>query len=116
MNTVTITGTTLSVQRRLGQVVVVQAAFGHSPRLRAGRHIRPWGEQRAEGPPSTGLNLPGKWAGTFTRDGEKSFWNVSTPSETVVIELDGVDYQRLILTVDDPRGLVDRVNAAVQSS
>lgn len=29
-----------------------------------------------------GLSIPGKYAGTFHRDGEKTFWNVSDPRGT----------------------------------
>ena len=63
-----------------------------------------------------GLGLPGKWSGTFTRDGEKAFWNVSDGMRTVVIELTDEHYARLVLTVEEPRGTVDRINAAIQQS
>lgn len=58
--------------------------------------------------------MPGKWSGTFVREGEKSFWNVDVPGDTVVIELGDEDYSRLVLTVDNPRELVDAINAAIQ--
>ncbi len=61
-----------------------------------------------------GLGMPGKWAGTFHKDGDKSFWNVSAPNETIVIELVEEDYARLVLTVDKPRYVVDAINVAVQ--
>ena len=60
-----------------------------------------------------GLHIPGKWAGTFSREGTLSFWNVGTPGRTVVVELTGERYQRLFLSVEDPRALVDAINAAV---
>lgn len=60
-----------------------------------------------------GLGLPGKWSGTYTRDGERTFWNVSDAASTVVIELIDEKYARLILTVNQPRVTVDRINAAV---
>ncbi|WP_207670160.1 hypothetical protein [Orlajensenia flava] len=61
-----------------------------------------------------GLNVPGKWSGTFTKDGDRSFWNVSAPGETVVVELSDEHYARLFLTVDQPRSVVDAVNLALQ--
>lgn len=59
-----------------------------------------------------GLHVPGKWAGTFSRDGDLSFWNVGTPGRTVVVELTGERYRRLFLSVEEPRALVDAINAA----
>ena len=61
-----------------------------------------------------GLSIPGKWIGTFRQKKENSFWNVSTSGATVVIELDREDFTRLILTVDDPNGIVESINAAIQ--
>jgi len=64
-----------------------------------------------------GLAVPGKWAGTFTKDGDTSFWNVSGRRSghrrTIVVQLDQEKYQRLYLTVADPRGTVDAINAAI---
>jgi hypothetical protein len=61
-----------------------------------------------------GLSIPGKYAGTFVQDGEKSFWNVSGAGKTIVIQLANEDYDRLVLTVDEPRTLVDQINNLVQ--
>lgn len=64
-----------------------------------------------------GLAVPGKWAGTFTKDGDTCFWNVSGRRRghrrTIVVQLDQEKYQRLYLTVADPRATVDAVNAAL---
>lgn len=60
-----------------------------------------------------GLHTPGKWTGTFTRHGEKSFWNVSEPGRTIVIQLAEEHFARLMLTVEEPRTVVDLINAAV---
>jgi hypothetical protein len=66
-----------------------------------------------------GLAVPGKWAGTFTKDGDTSFWNVSArrsgQRRTIVVQLDQEKYQRLYLTVADPRGTVDAINARLNS-
>ena len=65
------------------------------------------------------LAVPGKWAGTFTKDGDTSFWNVSPRRSghrrTIVVQLDQEKYQRLYLTVADPRGTVDAINAGLSS-
>jgi len=76
-----------------------------------GATLDPDANHEPKGIRAPGLAIPGKWSGTFHRDGEKSFWNVSTPDATVVVELTGEDYDRLYLTVDDPRTVVDRINA-----
>lgn len=61
-----------------------------------------------------GLGLPGKLAGTFHSGGGRQFWNVTGYGRTVVIELaPGERYERLILTVEDPRATVDAINHAV---
>ncbi|KQU39159.1 MULTISPECIES: hypothetical protein [unclassified Rhodococcus (in: high G+C Gram-positive bacteria)] len=61
-----------------------------------------------------GLSIPGKYAGTFHRDGEKVFWNVGDPVRNIVIELDGTGrFDRLVLTVDDPTRTENAVNAAL---
>lgn len=63
---------------------------------------------------SPGLYVPGSVViGTFMRDGERHFWDVSSGARAVVIELAGDTYDRLILDVEDPRGTVDMVNRAL---
>lgn len=52
-------------------------------------------------------------AGTFHQDGLRVFWDVHNAAKAVVIELDDERYQRLVLEVDDPKGAVDLVEAAV---
>ena len=64
-----------------------------------------------------GLAVPGKWAGTFTKNGDTCFWNVSGRRSghrrTIVVQLDQEKYQRLYLTVADPRAMVDAINVAL---
>lgn len=83
-------------------------------------HVRgatfdPGANHEPKGLRAPGLAVPGKWSGTFHRDGEKSFWNVSTPGETIVIELAHEHFDRLVLTVDKARSVVDSINLALQS-
>ncbi|MFT8705495.1 hypothetical protein [Bifidobacterium aquikefiricola] len=59
-----------------------------------------------------GLHVPGKWAGVFSKNGERTFWNVARPECPVVIQLRGEQYERLVLGVENSRDLVDRSNAA----
>ena len=58
-----------------------------------------------------GLRMGEKLAGTFHSNGEKLFWNVSGFENTVVIELTGEEFDRLVLTVDDPVTIVERINS-----
>ena len=71
----------------------------------------------AKGLRHPGLAVPGRWAGTFTKDGDTCFWNVSRRRSghrrTIVVQLDQEQYQRLYLTVADPRTAVDAINAAL---
>ena len=83
-------------------------------------HVRgatfdPGANQEPKGLRAPGLAIPGKWSGTFNRDGDKSFWNVSRPAQTVVVELSDERYDRLVLTVDEPRAIVDAINGALQA-
>lgn len=60
-----------------------------------------------------GLGLPGKKSGTFHADGRKQFWNVSGYDRAVVVTLDPAErFDRLVITVDDPNGVVDAINGA----
>lgn len=61
-----------------------------------------------------GLRIGSKLSGTFREGGERQFWNVSGYQDAVVIELDdSEDYNRLILSVDDPGGICDLINDAL---
>lgn len=62
-----------------------------------------------------GLRLGDKLSGTFHADGDRQFWNVDGYDNVVVIELADEDYQRLVISVDQPRTLVDAINAATVS-
>jgi hypothetical protein len=63
-----------------------------------------------------GLGLPGKLAGTFHADGRKQFWNISGYDHAIVITLDRAErYDRVVITVDDPRQVVDAVNSVASA-
>jgi len=114
MNSVTIEGNQLVVEPR-----GLDKLWSFTRRLEIPiEHVRgatadPGANTEPKGLRAPGLSVPGKTAGAFHRDGEKIFWNVSNGRDTVVIELRDEDYQRLVLTVDDPRAVVRAVNDAV---
>lgn len=62
---------------------------------------------------SPGLATTGRWVGTFRKDGEKHYWCVTKGTKSIVISLKDEEVSRLFLTVDHPRELVDRINAAI---
>lgn len=57
-----------------------------------------------------GTAIPGYWAGTFTKNGEKTFYNIKRSHKPVVIQLQHEYYTRLILGVENPNQLVDTIN------
>lgn len=60
-----------------------------------------------------GLATPGRWVGTFRKDGEKHYWCVRQGTTSIVVSLKDDDFACLFLTVDRPRETVDRINAAL---
>jgi hypothetical protein len=115
MNTVTLTDSVLTVEP-----TGLDKLWSFTRRLEIPlAHVRgatfdPGANDEPKGLRAPGLAVPGKWAGTFTRDGDRSFWNVSAPGATIVIELADEHYARLVLTTADPRDTVDAINAAIQ--
>ncbi|MDJ0337047.1 hypothetical protein [Cryobacterium sp. PH31-O1] len=64
-----------------------------------------------------GLHLPRKVAGTFYTNGKRQFWNTVGLEKAIVVELDAAQrFDRLVLTVVNPLGQVDMINAARRSS
>ena len=111
MNSITITPETVTVEPLgLDKLWSLRRRLEFPADHVRGATFDPGASSEPKGLRAPGLAIPGKWSGTFHRDGEKSFWNVTAPDRTVVIELAGEDYDRLYLTVDDPRTVVDRIN------
>jgi len=81
-----------------------------------GATVDPGANCEPKGIRAPGLGLPGKTSGTFHRDGERTFWNISRPGDTVVIELVDEDFQRLVLTVDAPRDVAQAINNAARAA
>jgi hypothetical protein len=54
-----------------------------------------------------GTNIPGVLtAGTFYQHGQRIFWDVHNPENTIVIELRDEQYKELIVEVSDPQSAV----------
>jgi hypothetical protein len=60
-----------------------------------------------------GTEMPGLFAmGTFHYHGELVFWDVRDPAHTVIVSLDHERYKKLIIEVEDPADVADRINDA----
>ena len=61
-----------------------------------------------------GTSIPGViTAGTFYQHGQRVFWDVHNPENTIVIELRDERYDELIVEVVDPQLTVESVRAAL---
>jgi len=60
-----------------------------------------------------GTNVPGViTAGTFYQDGNRVFWDVHHPENTIVIDLHDERFNQLIVEVADPAAAVTMIQAA----
>ena len=116
--TVTITDTTLRVEPRgIDKFWSLTRAMEFPLAHVRGATFDPGASREFKGVRNPGPAVPGyKWSGTFIREGESSFWNVTGHGAAVVVELADEEFARLYLTVDEPRVLVDAINAAVTAS
>lgn len=63
-----------------------------------------------------GSDLPGIFAaGTFYYRGELVFWDVRDLERTIVVSLSDERYKKLIIEVDDPDAVVERLRFAIRS-
>ena len=61
-----------------------------------------------------GTHVPGViTAGTFYRDGERVFWDVHDPEQTVVIQLRDERYARLVIEVENPHATAVAIQGAL---
>lgn len=64
-----------------------------------------------------GIRLPGTHipgyiiAGTFYKDGKRTFWDVGNPKNTIVIDLKDEHYNQLIVEVENPKEAVKEIKA-----
>ena len=76
-------------------------------------------EDSTFGAAALGLRIPGTYfpgliaAGTFIKKGDKQFVYTKRRLQTIVIELAGNDWTRLVIGVPDARVEAARINAAV---
>lgn len=75
-----------------------------------GATVDPEARREARGLRGPGLAAFGKYVGSFHRDGERTFWNVSGRGTAIVIELVDEHFTRLIVSVEGADSLVDRIN------
>ena len=62
-----------------------------------------------------GLGLPNKLSGTFHAGGNEQFWNISGYEKVVVFTLSPEEeYERVMVTVEDPHEVVRLVNGAIE--
>lgn len=63
-----------------------------------------------------GTDLPGLFAaGTFYYHGELVFWDVHDPERTIVVSLADERYKKLIIEVEDPESVLERLRVALRS-
>lgn len=61
-----------------------------------------------------GTGIPrGLAAGLFRKQGQTSFWVAHQQAPALVIDLRNERYARLVLQVDNPQEVADRINAAI---
>ena len=48
--------------------------------------------------------------GLFIQDGDRVFWGVSDPAKAVAIALMGMQWEWLVVQVDDPAGVIARID------
>lgn len=84
----------------------LQVPLAHIKSVRADPNIaRGW----LKGFRMPGTHLPGVLvAGTFYKDGKRTFWDVRNPERAIVVELVDERYHQLIIEVDNPSSEVAR--------
>ena len=61
---------------------------------------------------SPGLHIPRiKTAGSYSLNGERHFWHVSSGKNTVVLRLRNEKYSQLVIEVANPEELVSNINS-----
>ena len=82
-------------------------------------HVRGATPDPGVGRESAGVRAPGTHvprvitAGTYRKDGERTFWNLRPSQQAVVIELAGERFRRLVLGVDDARATAELVERSL---
>jgi hypothetical protein len=84
-------------------------------------HVRGATADPGVGRESAGFRAPGTHlprvitAGTYYKDGARTFWNLRGSQEAVVVELTGERYARLVLGVPDARAAADLIEQSLSN-
>lgn len=63
---------------------------------------------------SPGLHAPKiLTSGSYSKDGERQFWYVSSGRNAVVIRLKNEKYSQLVVEIQNPQELVSRINSSL---
>jgi hypothetical protein len=67
-----------------------------------------------EGLKLAGTDVPNLFkAGMFFQEGGLMFWDVRHPERAIVVDLDHERYRKLVIEVDDPKGISAMINDAL---
>jgi hypothetical protein len=62
-----------------------------------------------------GTNIPGIFtAGKFYQHGQRVFWDVHDPGQSIIIELHDERFSEIVVEVDDPLFAVEQIKARLQ--
>lgn len=64
--------------------------------------------------PRAGANIGVYTGGTFFQDGNKVFYDLKRKEDAVVITLQGEDFERLVIGVDDPAATTQLIEEALR--
>ncbi len=63
---------------------------------------------------SPGLHVPKiLTAGSYSKDGERQFWFVSSGRNAVVLRLKNEKYSQVVIEVPNPQDLVSKINSSI---
>jgi hypothetical protein len=64
---------------------------------------------------ATGINIPNViTAGTFYQHGEKIFWDVKNSDKSIIINLKDNSFSKVIVEVDDPDAVTNKIQSSIQ--
>jgi hypothetical protein len=111
---------TITADRLVIEPVGMDKLFSFTKRLEIPlTHVRgatfdPGLRDEPKGLRGPGLGLPGKLSGTCHADGKRQFWNISGYEKAIVVTLDPAEqFERVVVTVDDPDQVVSDINSAI---
>ena len=115
MATVTIDGSDLVIEQSAAEKVLSLKSSLRVPlsRVQGVTRDETIGSE-AKGVRAPGVQLPGViTAGTFYREGRKTFWNIRDGRRAIVITLHDAEFDQLVIDVDDPLDTIAALNEAI---